>query len=616
MLPYSLAKVNFWFEIVVINVTIHYHWAKVRAWASRIVTNQPSDRLETLVRIGRVLSSDVSLTQGQILEYVHYHASQNMNMENMVIGLYDKSADQLVFTLAYQHGQKIPLDSMANEWEPLMGDARRAEWITREKRPLFLPNRRAWKVWRVNNPDTCGEPVASYIGVPMMVGDKLLGVISASHPDQEHVYDESDLKLLQAVADYAAIALDNKVVNTQLKSLVRIGREVSAQLNVNEEEILTLIYEQLSTLMSTDNMYVALYDEASESVRFGLARKDGSPVDVDEATAMAGKSRMWWIIANGEPLLHHTRRAGEEWYQQQQRQNASPVIFPSYLGVPLAVRGRVLGVIALYDPEHEHVYNNADLEILSAVADYAAVGLNNAQLYREARNDVIASRNLATLGAAMAALQHRVYNMFSYITPALESLRQRVNVSDAEIVDILDDIEQTVSFTSGLIDRLRNLAVAEDSAQEVQIGAILNSVVMEAQRRFPQVAFDLQIGGLLPEIKAPVDQINEVFTNLVENACRVMPEGGRLILNARLNEGANTIEVRVQDTGPGINPVIQPRLFLKPVPERSDKSGSSGLGLWLSRLILASLAGNIMIEATGAHGTTILVILPVRQGNE
>jgi signal transduction histidine kinase len=580
------------------------------------MTNQPFDRLETLVRIGRVLSSDVSLTQGQILEYVHRYASQNMNMDNMVIGLYDKSAEQLVFTLVYQQGQLIDLDSTPNDWEPLMGDARRAEWIAREKRPLFLPNRRAWKVWRVNNPDTCGEPVASYIGVPMMVGDKLLGVISASHPDQEFVYNEADLKLLQAVADYAAIALDNKVVNTQLKSLVKIGREVSAQLNVNEEEILTLIYEQLSSLMSTENMYVALYDEQGHDVRFGLARKDGNPVDLDEATAMAGKSRMWWIITNGAPLLHHTRKAGEEWYQQEERGNISPVIFPSYLGVPLAVRGKVLGVIALYDPNHEYVYNNADLEILGALADYAAIGLNNAQLYREARNDVIAARNLATLGAAMAALQHRVYNMFSYITPALESLRERVNVNDAEVVNILDDIEQTVSFTSGLIGRLRNLAASEEEAQTVHIGTILNTVVREARRLFPQVEFEIQLGSLLPVIKAPVDQINEVFTNLVENACRVMPQGGKVFLNARLNEGTNTIEVRVQDTGPGINPVIQPRLFLKPVPSRSDQSGSSGLGLWLSRLILASLAGNIMIEDTGAHGTTILVILPVRQGNE
>jgi K+-sensing histidine kinase KdpD len=580
------------------------------------MTNQPFDRLETLVRIGRVLSSDVSLTQGQILEYVHRYASQMMNMDNMVIGLYDKSADQLAFTLVYQQGQLIDLDNTPNDWEPLMGDARRAEWITREKRPLFLPNLRAWQVWRVNNPETCGEPVASYIGVPMMVGDKLLGVISASHPDQEYVYDESDLKLLQAVADYAAIALDNKVVNTQLKSLVKIGREVSAQLNVNEEEILTLIYEQLSLLMSTENMYVALYDEASKSVRFGLARQDGKPVDVDEATAMAGKSRMWWIITNGEPLLHHTRKAGEAWYQQEERGNVSPVIFPSYLGVPLAVRGKVLGVIALYDPQHEYVYNNADLEILSALADYAAVGLNNAQLYREARNDVIAARNLATLGAAMAALQHRVYNMFSYITPALESLRQRVNVNDAEVVNILDDIEQTVSFTSDLIGRLRNLAATEEDAQEVQIAAVLNSVVLEAQRRFPHIRFQLQLDSPLPIIKAPSEQITEVFMNLVENACRIMSQGGELFLNARLNEGTNTIEARVQDTGPGINPNLQPRLFLKPVPSRSDQSGSSGLGLWLSRLILASLAGNIMIEDTGAHGTTILVILPVRQGNE
>ena len=92
-----------------------------------------------------------------------------------------------------------------------------------------------------------------------------------------------------------------------------------------------------------------------------------------------------------------------------------------------------------------------------------------------------------------------------------------------------------------------------------------------------------------------------------------MPEGGRLAIKSTYRD--NTIGVRVQDTGGGIPPEIQDRLFKQPVPSQDPEHGS-GLGLWLSRLMLQTIGGNVGIEQTGSQGTTMLVELPLSRSTD
>ena len=73
--------------------------------------------------------------------------------------------------------------------------------------------------------------------------------------------------------------------------------------------------------------------------------------------------------------------------------------------------------------------------------------------------------------------------------------------------------------------------------------------------------------------------------------------------------------VRIQDTGPGISPEMQSRLFTRPVPPKDPGTGS-GLGLWLSRLLLQTFGGNISIERSDDTGTTMLVQIPLMSGGE
>jgi signal transduction histidine kinase len=113
----------------------------------------------------------------------------------------------------------------------------------------------------------------------------------------------------------------------------------------------------------------------------------------------------------------------------------------------------------------------------------------------------------------------------------------------------------------------------------------------------------------LPLIKASLGQITEIFRNLIENSYKAMvADGGTLTIVNRFVD--DWLEVEIQDTGQGIPRNIRDRLFIKPVPSREPGAGS-GLGLWLTNLLLQKYAGEISIEKTGTDGTTVLVRLPV-----
>ena len=110
----------------------------------------------------------------------------------------------------------------------------------------------------------------------------------------------------------------------------------------------------------------------------------------------------------------------------------------------MIVQGRVIGMISIQSLEQEHAFDQGHVELLSAVANQAAVAIENARLYQEtrrlyqeARGEAIAAKQLATLGTAMAALRHRINNTFNVIVPNVTRLRKRVDASDARLLKFL-----------------------------------------------------------------------------------------------------------------------------------------------------------------------------------
>jgi signal transduction histidine kinase len=384
-------------------------------------------------------------------------------------------------------------------------------------------------------------------------------------------------------------------------------------IRLSEDEVLRLIYDQASKLMDTGNVYIALYDETTDIVRFPLAFVDGELINIE--SRKAGKGRTEEIIRSKKPMLTATKAEAEVWYAQPEHKEYWGRTFASWLGVPMMVGERILGVIATYHPTVDYVYSGDDLVILQAMANQAAVALDNARLYEDARklqDEVVASTQLATLGTALAGLQHRINNTFNIIIPNVTRLRNRVDMTDQTLVEILDIIERSARYTSEMITRIQE-PLREIEIQDVDVNAVLIDVVgkvgelRRADPACPKVEVTLGLDDSIPQIRAPIGQVAEVFRNLIDNSYRAMKDGGKLVVTSRLTD--ETICVRVQDTGPGIPPHVQQRLFVRPVPSE-DPGGGAGLGLWLSKLLLQSIGGSIVIEKAASTGTTMLVQIP------
>jgi signal transduction histidine kinase len=401
-------------------------------------------------------------------------------------------------------------------------------------------------------------------------------------------------------------------VNQRLQALVSFEQTITSGIRLGENEILKTIYNEASYLMNTDNMYIALYDELTDMVRFGLAFKDGKQMDWSPRRAGKGKTEV--ILNTKRPLFHPTYAESKAWYNTPEHREYVGDISCSWLGVPMIVGNKAIGVIGTYHLSKEYLYDGNDLEFLQAMANQAAIALDNARLYQEARSDAIASKQLATLGTAIAALQHRINNTLNIIIPNIKRLRSRINLADPTIKEVLDIIERNTRYTSDILMRIQT-PLQEVESSSVNVNSLLSEIAGTAKKEWrrnslhPAVKITLNLDDSIPLIQLPVGQISEIVRNLIDNAYRAMKKGGKLLITSKMEQ--STIYIRLKDTAKGgISPAVQERLFQKPVPSKEPGHGA-GLGLWLSKLMLQGVGGDVTIEKTGPSGTTMLVQLPV-----
>ncbi len=556
------------------------------------------------------------MNEFEILESIYKQAKELTGAREMFIALYDDDTQIVRFGLATEKGKKVEYSSRKIN----MNERGMTEDIIFTGKPILHKTQKEVKGWyeKPKREEYVGLISSSWLGVPMKLREKVIGVIAIYDLEKEYAFDEIDLQMFSSMANQAAVALDNANlyydVNQGLESLVTFGQEITSKIGITENEIIKKIYHHISKSMDTNNMYIALYDKDTDIVRFPLMFVNGEAKEIPKREGGFGRTEV--IIQTQKPILSSTKAESIAWYKKTIRKEYIGDSFASWVGVPMIVENEVIGVIATYHPELENLYNEYDLDNLKGIANLAAIALENLSLYKEARGDGIAKKQLTTLGIATAALQHRINNTFNIIIPNVTRLRSRVDVNNAETVEILDIIERNARYTSNIIKRIQE-PLKEVEITTVDINALLGDIILRRKKLSGTTKYLVQINlstdENIPLINGPSGQIAEVFDNLISNSYKAMTNGGKICIESKLkNNGMICIDVT--DSGPGIPPEIQKRLFKKPVPSHTP-GGGAGLGLWLSLLMLQSIGGNIEIEESNEKGTTMLVTIPVEQSN-
>ena len=213
----------------------------------------------------------------------------------------------------------------------------------------------------------------------------------------------------------------------------------------------------------------------------------------------------------------------------------------------------------------------------------------------------------------LAEISHELRNPIAVVQGNIEALIDGVYPADQAH---LDPILEETKVLSRLVEDLRTVSLAEAGTLtlhreptdvDVLAGDVVESFQVAASKAGATVAAD--VPDDLPILDVDPIRIREVLSNLVDNALRYVPSGGRIVVAGR--HVGDRVELTVTDTGPGIAPELLPTVFDRFA--KSPESRGSGLGLAIARAIVEAHHGTIAAESPVAdgQGTTIRVAFPI-----
>jgi signal transduction histidine kinase len=215
-----------------------------------------------------------------------------------------------------------------------------------------------------------------------------------------------------------------------------------------------------------------------------------------------------------------------------------------------------------------------------------------------------------------ADIAHELRTPVSVIMGHAEAVHDGVMAPSLESFEIIrDEVERLDS----LIEDLRTLSRADAGELSIEFQLVppvklLEKVLAIHKQHAAQknIAIQLQVESDLPEISADPGRLVQVLSNLVDNALLYTPEGGHVLISARVV--AEGLEIRVQDSGPGIAENELERVFerfYRSDPSRQRNEGGSGLGLAIAKSIIEKHNGRIWAESKPGEGTTLVIHLPI-----
>ncbi len=206
------------------------------------------DGMAVLNEVGRAIS--FTLQSDELLDLIHHQVGRVMYATNLYIALYDKTEDWVSFPL-YVEGGQVRRHSRGRKASQGL-----TEYIIRSRQPLLLPDNVEGRMQELGI-ETMGTPAKSWLGVPMIAGDEVLGVIAVQSYTTENVYDEGHLNLLPTIAAQAAIAIENTRLYEQARQLAvmeerqRLARELHDAVTQTLFSA-SLIAEALSAIWESD----------------------------------------------------------------------------------------------------------------------------------------------------------------------------------------------------------------------------------------------------------------------------------------------------------------------------------------------------------------------------
>jgi two-component system, sensor histidine kinase PdtaS len=528
-------------------------------------------RQQALHRINNVSNSTMDLDQ--TLEITAKNVAEELGVDYCSIFFYDEL--QRTLTLRATNGPR-PLGGM--HYMLHLGEGY-SGWVANKGRPLLVRDALAEAQFAVEA-RACGPEYRGLLAMPIIFfGDveSLIGVISVQSVEP-HDFTNEEMDFVEVVAGIIAINAENGRLYEQtdeqlrrkvheLATIHRVSGIIASTLDL--DRVLQIITTQAVQLSGAERSCIFELDGEKQDLHivahYGLNSANIRDIRVPVGQCCAGRA-----VQTGRPSMAVDCFFGDEYCFIRQDPTISSEIH-SVLCVPLEVKGNILGCICIYS-SHRHQLSPEQMQLVITFANEAAIAIENARLYEEAR------RGLELKSILLRELHHRVKNNLATVAGILSLQRRHTRSSEARHI-----LAESVNRVQGLA-ATHDLLSHED-VSEARVDDIARKIlgVANANLRPPEscITFEVEPCPIVIPSRAVTHLglvLNEMVSNAIEHGIAGMAEGNVTI---RGREEHGMVVVEVLNTGNGL-----------PLPLEE------GLGLSLIRNLMGDIGGKFMLRRT------------------
>ncbi|MGQ9672700.1 MAG: cache domain-containing protein [Candidatus Aminicenantales bacterium] len=234
---------------------------------------------------------------------------------------------------------------------------------------------------------------------------------------------------------------------------------------------------------------------------------------------------------------------------------------------------------------------------------------------REMQDFLVQSEKLASLGKIAAGIAHEINNPLTSILINTHLMLEKLDKKDEFFENlslIAEETSRCTHIVKGLLEFARQ-SPPQKAFTDINELIERTTQLLENQASFQNIRIIRELDRSLPLLKLDRSKIQQVFWNLMVNACEAMPRGGQLSISTRLSNDKKFVEVRFIDTGVGIPKEHIHKLF---DPFFTTKTSGTGLGLAISYGIIQQHQGKIEVKSELGQGTVFMVSIPTEDHSQ